>query len=625
MDSINAASLLNIVGFLVGIFLYGMLAAMVWRSGPDDDSRTVRRLLYATAFLGIVWNLGELLFTAQRELGVISGNPLLIAASYAALGFLPSVVVHSALRGIGSSSFVVVASYLLSSAAAFLHFFGAISTGNAPSRTALLIMAVGALLLAAVMAGLLRKRTHENPLLWIGALVIFAVSALHLSSPGDENSLFIELLAHQSSLPLALVILIQNYRFAFADLFLKRAIAVLLLAATAFISYAFVVVPLMGRQTRGDANEVLTTGVVVVLWMTTAFAFKWLDRLAVWLVDKVLLRRPDYVTLQSELVAEIEDEKDAEGLLSRISDRLRTAFTARATEWIEKTDGEGLSEITNVSHDRDRADIFVRPHEPPYYKIRLGGFEGGRRLLSEEAAFLDTVALIAARRIDAIRVTHERCEQEIREQEFEKLATEAQLAALRAQINPHFLFNALTTIGYLINTSPEKAMDTLLRLTRLLRRVLNTGEEFTTVREEIDLVQNYLDIEQARFEERLRVNIEVAESVAGRRIPKLILQPLVENAVKHAVSENPIGGEITISANIESNGTGRKIVIKVADTGAGKIAKVAEGNGLGLGLQNVRSRLEAIYKSKAKLVVEIDPVSGTTTTLLMPLEERISE
>jgi len=119
------------------------------------------------------------------------------------------------------------------------------------------------------------------------------------------------------------------------------------------------------------------------------------------------------------------------------------------------------------------------------------------------------MAVVAARRIDAIRMTNERYEREIREREIGKLATEAELRALRAQINPHFLFNALTTIGYLIQTAPPRALQTLLRLTTLLRGVLRSEGEFTTLGRELEVIESYLDIERARFDERLRVTIDV--------------------------------------------------------------------------------------------------------------------
>src|SRR5205085_4412850 len=132
-------------------------------------------------------------------------------------------------------------------------------------------------------------------------------------------------------------------------------------------------------------------------------------------------------------------------------------------------------------------------------------------------AALQSIASILGRRIDTIRLTRERYARQLREQEMSKLAAEAELRALRAQINPHFLFNALTTVGYLIQTAPERALDTLLRLTSLLRGVLRSEGEFTTLGRELDLIESYLDIERARFEQRLRVRIEVPSMLRALR------------------------------------------------------------------------------------------------------------
>src|SRR5438552_5073930 len=150
---------------------------------------------------------------------------------------------------------------------------------------------------------------------------------------------------------------------------------------------------------------------------------------------------------------------------------------------------------------------------------------------------LERAALLIARGVDAIRSAQERYLHDVHEQEMRKLAAEAELRALRAQVNPHFLFNALTTIGYLIQTSPERALETLMRLSGLLRGVLKSGEEFVTIGEELDLIEAYLDIERARFEDRLRIYIDVPWELRQLRIPALVIQPLVENAIKHGISE----------------------------------------------------------------------------------------
>ncbi len=151
-----------------------------------------------------------------------------------------------------------------------------------------------------------------------------------------------------------------------------------------------------------------------------------------------------------------------------------------------------------------------------------------------------------------------------------QLASEAELRALRAQIHPHFLFNALTTIGYLIQAAPEKALSTLMRLSGLLRSVLRSSPEFSTLGEELAIIAAYLDIESARFEDRLFVTIDVSEKLREIKIPALLLQPLVENAIKHGISESGAGGEVRISAELiggETPTASLRLVVK--DTGVG--------------------------------------------------------
>src|SRR6185295_13153416 len=182
-----------------------------------------------------------------------------------------------------------------------------------------------------------------------------------------------------------------------------------------------------------------------------------------------------------------------------------------------------------------------------HYRLSIRDLAGGRRLLSDDIVLLERSALFVTRRIDTVRSMEERYRHEVQEQEMRKLAAEAELRALRAQINPHFLFNALTTIGYLIQTSPERALGTLMRLSGLLRGVLRSGEEFVTIGEELDLIEAYLDIERARFEDRLRVCIDVPWELRQLSIPALVIQPLVENAIKHGISECLSGGEVRIT------------------------------------------------------------------------------
>jgi LytS/YehU family sensor histidine kinase len=200
--------------------------------------------------------------------------------------------------------------------------------------------------------------------------------------------------------------------------------------------------------------------------------------------------------------------------------------------------------------------------------------------------------------------------------------TEAELRALRAQVNPHFLFNALTTLGYLIQTAPDRALETLLRLTSLLRGVLRSEGEFATLGRELDIVESYLEIERARFEERLRIHIDVPPALRTIRVPALLLQPVVENAVKHGVAPLAQGGEVTIRGTLGQGADGSfELSLTVADTGSGATAaELRRGRAVGVGLSNVERRLHGQYGSDASLSIRSVPGVGTTVTIRLPAD-----
>lgn len=524
---------------------------------------------------------------------------------------MPSVVVHSAWKNEESDNsnirWLTFAAYGLSIFAALLHFQSAIFDSIAPSALTLQVLTFGSLALLAGLLIVTIRQKIQNKAIWITALSVFAVSALHLSGQQEEKSWLIELVARQSSLPLAFAILLQDYRFAFADLFLKRAISLLLLASLAFGLYVFAAVPLLAWHETHDRNDVQAAVIVLTLWMTTALVYPQIHKFAVWLVDKIILRRANYEKLRVSLAKTIENRDSAESVLDEICAELATALTAKTVNRTEIF--ENKTNLPTVNYLPNSAEIFIPTVEPPFYQISLKDFAGGRRLLSDEVEMLEGVGLLAARRIDELRVSQERFESEIREEKLAKFAAEAKLSALRAQINPHFLFNALTTIGYLIQTAPEKAFQTLMKLTQLLRGSLRSTEEFCSLGEEIKLIENYLDIEKARCEERLTVKIEISEDLKKMRVPSLILQPLVENAVKHGISETKSGGEVRISAKLESEKSETFLVLKVSDSGAGFDEK--KSNTSGIGLENIRQRLRSHYGKSAQLTIESDLRKGT--------------
>jgi two-component system, LytTR family, sensor kinase len=200
----------------------------------------------------------------------------------------------------------------------------------------------------------------------------------------------------------------------------------------------------------------------------------------------------------------------------------------------------------------------------------------------------------------------------------EQLA-KAQLSALRQQIEPHFLFNTLNTIAGLVREGRnDGAVDMIAGLSDLLRRTLQTtNRQQVELREELEIVKKYLEIEKARFAERLQVHVDVPEELAGAQVPSLILQPIVENAVKHGIAKRVQGGAIEISA-ARANGS---LTVRVTNDGPGF---AAEWERKGIGLENVRERLASLYGGAGTLVVGNEG-GGAVVRMVMPYREEGGE
>jgi two-component system LytT family sensor kinase len=672
MTAPAAAALINLLGYITGSVLYAMLLVMALgrqnvassigmggMSGMGGaSSEKTNRLPLLTALLGLAWNLGAITAFLMRGFANVRPFPLLMAAAFTALGFLPAVVVHSLLRtgagwrGRPAALAMTIVAYGLSAMAGTLHFHQAILWGAAPSQWALRVLTIGFAALTVALLFIVRRQSGGRRAVWVAALAVFAVSALHLSHhEGRDYSWWVEVIGHHASLPLVVAILYEDYRFALADIFLKRALALVLLVALAFGLYLNVAAPFEQRRAQrlgiGGADP-LPVGLLIGLWVATALVYPWLKRSVIRFVDTWLLRRVDYEALRVEIARRIANYEAAEPMLDEVCERLKASLTARDVKWTadgddsavenSKTPTGSLIPFINRSKTSRRlkdpepraATVSVPTTEPPHYQLLIGELAGGRRLLSDDLDFLESVALMTSRRIDATRVIHERCLRDVQEQEMRKLATEAELRALRAQLNPHFLFNALTTIGFLIQTAPDRALETLMRLTQLLRGVLRSSEdEFATLGQEIELIESYLDIERARFEDRLRVMIDVPSSLRRIRVPALLIQPLVENAIKHGVSPCRAGGEVVILARLERadanqtsapTNTECALQIWVRDTGVGASEQeLAHGRARGIGLQNVEQRIKRHYGDAATFDIRSASGVGTTVELSLPV------
>ena len=194
-----------------------------------------------------------------------------------------------------------------------------------------------------------------------------------------------------------------------------------------------------------------------------------------------------------------------------------------------------------------------------------------------------------------------------------ELAT-AQLHALKMQLHPHFLFNTLNAISVLVHENPNVARRMVELLSDLLRYTLkNSGAQEVTLEQEMEFLKLYLEIEQTRFGERLRVSMNLAPETLTARVPNLILQPLVENAIHHGVAKRRGEGVIEINAARE-NGALR---LSVRDNGYG-LDKKEERNGSGLGLANTRARLQTLYGAQSELRLEQIAAGGTRAEIVLP-------
>ena len=619
-----------------------MLLAMVVCARRATTSAPYDPLLVATAILGLPRKACASATYELPKLGVDATVPWLPVAGFAALGLLPSVVVHSVLRGERQrlnrvSQFVAGAAYAVSATAALLHIYNGWSGLPVPSVLGMRVLTYTFVASVVPLAALTRGQPGGRRALWIAALAAFTVSALHLSQlhRGDA-SWPVELLGHHASIPLALAILYQDYPFALADLFLKRALTLLILIAAAFVGIATFGLHAASSHSlvQLDPGEL---GILVSLWVATALAAPAIRRASSWFVDTVVLRRPDCAHLRAAIARHAQERDSIPDLLGDTCDLWRRGapeqIMAGTRFWQTSigartvfTGDEARRVLLSLKNEdprsqRPTAVVVIQVAEPPRYALVIADLTSGRRFLSDDVAALESIGVLLGRRIDAIRMTHERYERELREQHVAKLATEAELRALRAQLNPHFLFNALTTIAQLVQEAPTRALETIIRLTVLLRGVLRSEGEFTTLSRELEMIESYLEIEHARFEQRLRVRVAVPSELGHIRIPPLLLQPIVENAVKHGVAPLVDGGEVVVTARLEPARAGvSELVLTVSDSGKGAtLLEMAHGRALGVGLQNVERRLTHQYGAAASLTVDSIPDQGTTVTIKVPV------
>ena len=199
-----------------------------------------------------------------------------------------------------------------------------------------------------------------------------------------------------------------------------------------------------------------------------------------------------------------------------------------------------------------------------------------------------------------------------------RLLLEARLDALQRQINPHFLFNTLNSIASLVRSQPEMARVMTVKLANILRALLKDHDTYVPLRDELKFTDDYLDIEVVRFgSDKLRIEREIDPRTLDILVPSILLQPLIENSIKHGLEPRIHGGTVTLRSRMEAD----RVFIEVADDGVGmgqRPASALARGGAGIGMKNVQERLEVLYGGQARFTVDSHPGRGTLVTIDLP-------
>lgn len=408
-------------------------------------------------------------------------------------------------------------------------------------------------------------------------------------------------------------------RFRFTDIFAQRGLRILLGAllalACSFIARALFASP---PTDRIHSTGLAVLGFAAIVWIVVVGYAK-MAVISDWLVDRQIFRQAGYHRALKSFREAIATESDPTNVLQTGKELAKE--TLRIADAIIRPIDSGGESDDPFSYECAHEYVFriSKGDDRPAFGLVISPGRGRHTLFNAEVDFLREICLAIGRRLEAIDREKENIERARREAHLVKQLVEAELRALRSQINPHFLFNSLNSIAALIATEPETAEEMIVRLAKIFRHVLTYHDRpFSSVNEEISFLQTYLEIEKVRFGDRLQVNFEVEEAIAHLSVPTLILQPLVENSIKHGLGPKVGENRLTIRARQQAN----YLELTVEDNGVGAdITKKASGQG-GLGLRNVEERLQTVYHGDAQFSFASAPRSGSCAQILIPMARK---
>ena len=606
----NESLLVNTLGHSAGVLIFGIFLYLAIRDRAARRLRGSTKSMLAAA-LALAWNLTSLM--------VLGSNPptsvfarVAAAVGFSVLSLLPAVLFDLCLRERYRA--LVQLGYGLSAVAVVLHAAELFTDGTSYHRWGLALITIGyGTLTCIAAAGVVasrddNRRATTSRLVGTMSLFLLAMSFVHFGSGHDVTQVWArELAFHHAAIPLALLVLLQDYRFVLVDAFWRFLANVALAALLIFGTVEAWRLDLLPRGSTPFDQALLLAGGCLLL-----IVFATLRGHVQNLLTRLCFRRRDQDALLQSLKTPIRDEGEYLSWAARQLgefvdadawvvvdpsllelDLRRPALTSDLSRRRAELEGNGVEAVAPL-----------RAASGGAYHLLLGRRSGGRRYLSED---LQALGRAAGQIVEQLEQYHE--------SEMRRLVAQAELRALQSQIHPHFLFNALNTLYGIIPREATGARETVLNLADIFRYFLETEKSFLPLEEELHIVKAYLEVERLRLGGKLRVEIEVEPAALPVAIPILSIQPLVENAVKHGISPRPDGGLIRLEAKLET-GTGASVLrIAVRDTGAGfpdrRNAKA------GVGLENVVRRLQLCYGAGAGLEIHSD-AQGSAVSFAIP-------
>jgi len=420
-----------------------------------------------------------------------------------------------------------------------------------------------------------------------------------------------------SSMPLIFMFTATYHesRFEFFDVFIKRG-ALVLVTIIALTALFWLVLPLLDSIDLGWARP----WAYAILMLPVVLSAPWIYRkIGEWLDNKWLGRRLTPVEAIKRFLSDLGCACERGTVVGKAEDGLSEIFDAPVKINLD------LSEAPDLAFDCV-LDVPVMTDGKRVGAILMGRRANQVPYFSQDLELLDSLANVFSYMLETVELYENKAQQEQLTRELSLQASRSELKALRAQINPHFLFNALNAIAGLIHKDPFRADRTVEQLADIFRYTLRGSErEWASLEDELDFARSYLEVEQARFGDKLQVEVEATPEVAGLRIPTMMVQTVVENAVKHGVAR--VRGPSTVALSARRDGD--SLVIDVADSGPGfddaagrvHVRQDARRQSGGFGLPNVRERLAGHFGERAELSIRRDAERAVTVvSLIMPVE-----